>query len=119
MTDDPLQNVDTRLLDEQGRRALERMVRGGRGGDGGGIEDRLAKIEQAVTDVGNAVRRVEAQLQVTETRFETLAKATDLAELKGRVSQLPTVWTMLAMIVTVVFAVFGGAIALLRFGLPH
>jgi hypothetical protein len=66
---------------------------------------RVARLEEQIAQIARQLDRVEAQM----------AKAVDLAEVKGRVSQLPTVWQLVGL----VLGIFGAAFALLRFGLPR
>ena len=101
-------NVDTRLLDSRIKAEFDRRLSGSGGGGGGGLDSRIGKLEEGFNDLKIGLARIEAKL-------EHLAKATDLAELKGRVSQLPTIWQLFGIIV----AVFGFAFALIRLGLPH
>jgi hypothetical protein len=44
----------------------------------------------------------------------TLSTKVDLAEMKGKISNLPTTWTLITIIVTLVFAVMGGTLGLFR-----
>lgn len=46
-----------------------------------------------------------------ESKLDTLIK--DVAEMKGRLSAMPTTWQMVAL----VFAILGGGWAIIRFGL--
>lgn len=79
------------------------------GGGGGGhppsMEQRVAKLEADVGEIKDILKRLEPAL----TRLTV-----DMAEVKGKVSQMPTVWQLAALIV----AVFGLAFTLLRFGMP-
>ena len=43
----------------------------------------------------------------------------ELAEVKGRVSQLPTAWMLLTGGSGMILTIFGAPFALLRFGLPR
>jgi hypothetical protein len=95
-----------RLLDDRIDRALDRRFPKGIGGDGGGIDDRLARVESKVGSM-------EAMLVRLEAKVDLLPKSTEIAELKGRISQLPTVWQMFGLVV----AIFALAFALVRFGL--
>jgi hypothetical protein len=112
MTEQSRDPPDTRLLDQRIHRAIERhMERGSTGsgsGGGGDWERRLTNVESTMARIDSTVTRLDA-------RFDQLPKATDIAELKGRVSQLPTMWQLSGLII----AIFGLAFALVRFALPR
>ncbi|MFM7347741.1 MAG: hypothetical protein ACKO1J_20510 [Tagaea sp.] len=55
------------------------------------------------------------RLDRIETKLDTKASAIDVAEIKGRVSQIPN----LVQVAGLVFAIFAAAFVLLRFALPH
>jgi hypothetical protein len=98
---------DFTLLDQRIERLLDRRgIGGGRGG--GDLEPRVSTLE-------GAVARIDATLLRLEGKIDQTAKATEVAELKGKVSQLPTVWQVFGLVV----AIFGLAFALIRFGLPQ
>jgi hypothetical protein len=44
----------------------------------------------------------------------TLSTKVDLARMDGKISNLPTTWTLITIIVTLVFAVMGGTLGLFR-----
>lgn len=73
--------------------------------DDGTLTARGARLEEQVAEVGRKLDRIESQM----------AKAVEVAEIKGRVSQLPTVWQLVGLVI----GIFGAALALLRFGLPR
>lgn len=77
------------------------------------LEAVITRIDGTLIRLESKIDRIEARLDRVEARMDQFA--TDLAELKGRVSQLPTVWQLMGMII----AVFGLAFALIRFGLPQ
>ena len=52
-------------------------------------------------------------------QLKTVMPQIDVAELKGKVSQLPTTWTLLTGGTGLILATFGFAFALVRFGLPR
>jgi hypothetical protein len=108
--EEPPRDVNTRLLDERIDQALERRFPKGSGSGGGGddFESRIATVERKVDDLRIALERM-------ESKIDQLPKSADFFELKGRVSQLPTVWQQFGLII----AIFGLAFVLVRFGLPQ
>ncbi len=72
------------------------------------MEARLESVEHKVDELGKSLERI-------ETKIDHLPKSTDFFELKGRVSQLPTVWQLFGLII----ALFGLAFLLVRFGLAQ
>ena len=108
--DDPPRDINTRLLDERIDRALDRRFPTGSDGGGGGdeLDARLEAVEKNVSEFGKSLERI-------ESKIDQLPKSADFFELKGRVSQLPTVWQLFGLIV----ALFGLAFLLVRFGLAH
>lgn len=106
MTDDRRDNVDWKMFEERVERIVEHhfQTRSG-GGEGGGLEARIEKLEIRFAEFEKKLDRVESQM----------AKGVDLARLEGRVSQLPTIWQIAGLILVI----FGAAFTLLRFGLPH
>jgi hypothetical protein len=67
---------------------------------------------------------LEARVSAVETRLARIESAVDamrldLAEIKGKLSNMPTTVTLFGLIVTVFAAAFGLSIAVLRFAPPH
>ncbi len=75
------------------RRAQVGVESGGRGPYDPGMEARIVALEGDVKEIKGDVKRL----------------AIDMAEIKGRLSQMPTT----VQLVTLVFSIFGAAIALL------
>jgi hypothetical protein len=71
--------------------------------------DRTTRLEAAVA-------RIEAKLDKVDDRLGTVL--TDVAELRGRVSQLPSAWLMVTAIVAGQVAL-AGLIAAVVFGVAH
>jgi hypothetical protein len=67
----------------------------------------LDRLEREVAEIRLLLERMNAKI-------DQLPKAADFFELRGRVSQLPTVWQLFSLVV----AIFALAFALVRFGLP-
>ena len=102
-----------RKLAERGR-----LASGGGGSDDGGmLERRVAALESDMREVKAALGRIETLLRGFDDRLRRVE--VDVAELKGRVSQLPTAWTLLTGGFGLVLATFGFAFALVRFAIPH
>lgn len=77
---------------------------GGGGGTSGGMEDltrRVGALEADMKEVKSDLKRL----------LETVAR------IDGRVSQMPTAFQLLGMVVGIVFAVMGATFAMIRFGL--
>ncbi|HEV7258968.1 MAG TPA: hypothetical protein VGN82_14400 [Bosea sp. (in: a-proteobacteria)] len=70
---------------------------GGGGGTSGDMEARVSGIEK--------------RLDKIDTKLDALGK--DVAEVKGRISAMPTTWQLLGMIL----AIMGASFAIIRFGL--
>ena len=66
---------------------------------------RMERLEKQSAEVERKLDRIDSEM----------AKAIDLAEIKDRVSQLPTIWEWAGWMI----AIFGAAFVLLRFGLPR
>jgi hypothetical protein len=105
------------IVDFQRERAVRDHIvaRGGGGGRGGGstLDERVARLEVGLDGVRRSLDRFEPLLTRIEERLSAVedrstAVELKLAELSGRVSQVPT----LPQLVTVMMSVFAGAIAL-------
>ena len=99
---------EMRLLEAQIEKALDRRFPPG---DGGGISDLHERVKHLENGMGEVLKRLER----IEAKLDSKASAVDVAEIKGRVSQLPTLF----QIATLVFAIFGAAFVLIRFAAPH
>jgi hypothetical protein len=69
------------------------------GGTSGGMDARLSALE--------------SRFDRFEAKLDTLIK--DVAEMKGRISAMPSTWQLLGMIL----AIMGASFAIVRFGLGH
>ena len=101
-------------LDKLRRKA---KLAGGGGSDDGGMQRRVAALEGDMREIKATLGRVETFLRGLDDRFRRIEA--DVAELKGKVSQLPTAWTLLTGGIGLIPATFGFAFALVRFGLPR
>ncbi len=84
------------------RRALS--TKAGSGGDGPGgldMEQRVELLEKNVGDIKAALGRLEPKISALHM---------DVAEMKGRLSGMPTTWQLVGL----VFAIFAAAFALLK-----
>lgn len=84
---------------EHERLANVKLETGGGGGDSGGMGPRLEALEADVRDIKGILGRLEPMLKGMDDRGRKLE--TDLAELKGRVSQLPTTIQLLSFVLAV------------------
>jgi hypothetical protein len=109
MTPEPPDNVNTKLIEEFVRREYDRRHRSGGGGDDG-FEPRLARLERHMDELRSLFPRL-------ETKIDQLLK--EVYELKGRVSQLPSLWQLFLPLIAFVIAIFGFAFALIRLAAPH
>ena len=78
--------------------------------DGGGphgpdMEARVSRLERTCADIKGALVRIEPA--IVKIRDDT-------NEIKGKISQMPTVWTVFALVISI----FGLAFVLLRYALP-
>lgn len=100
------------------RQQRARLADGGGGGDDGGMLDqRVAALEADMREVKGILGRIEKKLDQFDDRLRRVEL--DVAEMKGRVAQLPTAWTLLTGGAGLILATFGFAFALVRFGIPH
>ncbi len=77
------------------------------------LDGRVQQVDSRVLQVDDRVERLDGRVEKLDDRLRKQGE--DVAELTGRVSQLPTTWQLLVGVVGIISAVF----ALLRFGLPH
>jgi len=102
-------------IDRQNREAESRMsiVSGGDGPHNPDMEARMTAVEVDVREIRGILQRLEPLLGRLDERTrkieaDTLPKlGTDLAELKGRVSQLPTALAIFAYMGSLVALVLG------------
>ena len=74
------------------------------------LDARVAKLEVRADGVE---RRMEALERKLDQLIDAVNKiAVDLAEVKGRVNSLPNTWQLISLVV----AIFGGAFAIIRYG---
>jgi len=99
---------EMRLLEAQIEKALDRRFPPGDGGGIGDLHERVKHLETGMGEVLNRLERIEAKL-------DAKASAVDVAEIKGRVSQIPN----FVQVAALVFAIFGAAFVLIRFAAPH
>ncbi len=82
-----------------------RAAAGGSSNDGG-MEQRVAALEADMREVKLILSRMEPLLRGIDDRLRKLEA--EVAEVKGRASQLPNIWQLLV-----------GGFGLVRFGLPR
>ena len=103
---------------------LRRKAKLAGGGDGSMLERRVAALEAYMREVKGILGRIGKKLDQFEAKFdrfgERLRKVeVDVSEMKGRVAQLPTAWTLLTGGAGLSLATFGFAFVLVRFAVPH
>ena len=74
------------------------------------VVDILRRLEPALSRLDSEQRRQGETLARIEERLRDMPTAKEFGELKGRVSQLPTLWQLAGLI----FAIFGAALVLIR-----
>lgn len=84
----------------------------------------LARMEPLLRGIADQVGRLDKRMEALEKRGESFDERlrkleVETAEMKGKISQLPTAWTLLTGGFGLVLATFGFAFALVRFGLTH
>lgn len=72
---------------------------GSGGGDSGDMDTRIERLEAGMIDVKASLTRIEATLTKMDDRGRK--SEIDIAELKGRVSQLPTTLQMIGFVLAV------------------
>ena len=88
------------------------------------MPDQTPPAYEASPRVQEAILRIEARLDRLEGRFDRFEERfrrveTDLLDVKGRVSQLPTAWTLLLGGAGVTFGIMAFALALVRIGVTQ
>lgn len=113
-------------IDRQNREAESRMpiVSGGDGPNDPGMEARMTAVEVDVREIKGILQRLEPLLGRLDERTrkieaDTLPKlGTDLAELKGRVSQLPTalaIFGYMGSLVALVLGIIGAVLGISKY----
>lgn len=85
---------------------VKELEKGGGGGDSGGMDTRITQLEADVGEIKGALTRLEpllVRMDATATRIDGALRKTeiDLAELKGRVGQLPSTLQMIGFVLAV------------------
>ena len=73
------------------------------------LEERLGRIETILTDLAPKITEI---FHTCARQSDLAAVKTELAELKGKVSNLPTTWTMFVALITSAVAVAGLVLAI-------
>lgn len=73
--------------------------------------DILKRLEPALAGLASRMTGIETRMTNLETRMGALEVG--VANLQGRVSQLPTAWAMFTAIVVLIFTVMGGTVGIL------
>ncbi len=115
-------NPDMTLMRHLADRA--KLAGGGGSSNDGGMEARVAALEAGMQDVRASLGRLESLARDTVDRLRGLDDRVrkleiETAEIKGRVSQLPTVWPLLTGGFTMVFAAISFTFLIIRFSAGH
>jgi hypothetical protein len=91
-------------------------------GSGGGfnmsdLEKRVDKLELKTDRLQESLNRIELILSEIRGELKTKASAVELAEVKGKISQIPNTWQMITMILGSQITLFGLFFALMKFGI--
>ena len=93
------------------------------GGGGGStfdpMEARVARLEDDMREIKTDLKALREELR---SGFKELGEgvqklALDVAEIKGRVTYLPTVWQINLQMIGLIFTVLGGAFVIIKYGL--
>lgn len=82
---------------EEARSARDSLSSAGGGGTSDGMEPRIARLENDMSEVKADLKKV----------------ALDVSEMKGRLSAMPTTWQLVGLII----AIMGLSFVIIRFGL--
>lgn len=90
------------------------------GGGGSGPEDpmleqRVTRLEDDMKEIRSALARIEAELKHMPKAMDYAALRSEVAEIKGRLTNLPTTLQMIVMLITVWSVGSGIIFAVLRF----
>lgn len=80
------------------------------------LDQRVAALEADMREVKSILGRMEPMLRSIDDRLRRLEMET--AEMKGKVSQLPTAWTFITAGIGLILGTFGFIFAVLRFAQP-
>lgn len=87
---------------------------GGSSGDGGSMEARVAVLEQIAKESSGKLSEVATTLE--RVRTDLTAAGRDIAEVKGRLSGLPSTWVLLTAVVGGQLTLAALIFAALKFG---
>ena len=99
---------------------MDSIAGGASGPHDPGMELRLQRLEEAFPRIEALLKSIDDRLRRVETEVDRVRNVEiELAELKGRVSQLPSTWAMLTAITGGQVAFAAVIFAMLRFVWPH
>jgi hypothetical protein len=82
------------------------------------MDARIDALESESRDTRATLARIDLTLVRIEERMATKADLSALAErvagIEGRISQMPTTWNLVIIVLSVVFTVMGGTLGLFR-----
>ena len=79
------------------------------------VKSILSRLEPVIARMDERIAKQGEQMIRIDERTKDMPTAKEFGELKGRVAQLPTLWTILTMMA----GTFAFAFAIVRWGIPH
>jgi hypothetical protein len=99
---------------------MDSLATGGGGPHDPGMEMRLQRLEETLPRIEALLRSLDDRLRRVEIEVERVRNVQiDLAELKGRITNLPSTWAMVTTILGGQVAFAAVFLALLRFAGAH
>jgi hypothetical protein len=86
------------------------LAGGGSGPHDPGMEQRMTSLEGAVGEIRSDLKNILRDIQRVSL---------DVAEIKGKVSNVPTTFQLIYMQIGFILAIFAASFALLKLALPH
>jgi hypothetical protein len=83
------------------------------------MEARVARLEDDMREIKTDLKALREEMRsgFDGLRRDLQAIAVEIAEIKGRVAYLPTVWQINLQMIGLIFTVLGGAFVILKYGL--
>ncbi|AGA64473.1 hypothetical protein B488_04810 [Liberibacter crescens BT-1] len=83
-------------------------------------EVRITLLERGLENIDKRFDKLEAKIDASISTLgaKIEAQGKEIAEVKGKISQMPTTFQLIGIIITVVLAVMTASFTLLKFGAP-